>query len=985
MTDSPSGLPFPGYHYDTMSLELWRQVVDATTEYESDWSKGKRVDPIEFAAKYSKIPSEILVEELVTLKRELEDSPPGDMLAVDSTSDKTADRYEDLQLFRKGGMGEIYRAWDRECKRHVAIKKIREEYADDQDARVRFHTEAEITAGLEHPGILPIYSNGLDSQGREYYAMRWVGGASAQTLRELIDGFHQSLKAEDDYARGPQAYDSFMALIRHLVNVVDTIAYAHHHGVVHRDLKPTNILIGAYGETIIADWGLAKRVDGFHESRSNRPITCEISNTANTGKSDSVTDGVGTPGFAAPEVESGAKIPSLKSLDIYSLGAILQCILCGTPQKSDTGDLETTSDSMPTKVSLPGHLRPLQKRLSMLSILAIARKSMSHQPSQRYSCAEELSHELKSWLAGEAVLARPEGLWEQAVRWPNRNRTAAAAMAASLAVFGLGSIIFMLAQSHQKHLLKIESIKLTNALDETSRLLGELEKSQKATGAREIIAFDALTKIQNSVFTSPERERSKDLISLQEGLLVQSRKVIDSLFKQLETETNPQFETVDRLYKTVHLMSVMETEMGHPTEALSVLASLADWLKNYIDANGSKAVHFSQVSSKLGELRSLQGNTCMLMGETLKAVPLLEESLSILDPILANPNGPEDVLAMSKLAWVKSATAIAQHLVRPRETSPNPDRARSLIEKSKKLLSTGLQETSEKVMVQVQLHGNASIVYERLGDLNQAIEELTSAIAAAKSGIEITHQAPEQKTGPSANVLIATQLLRVRSKLYHERARMHRSNHQSDLAESTLLEILGLEAESIQRFPKSPEFLGAYQRTNQELKTSYIRAGESSKASALAEQWIELAQQRLEKGNAQNDRLFLVLAIQNAGQICEQTDRVPEAISYYQRALVVCDEDSSPQRSPRLLVQQLEICVRLTKIMTQTDQSESALKNWERAVEIAIKLQHTVGRSSADLQKAIGLLREGISAFRNSGFNEQASRMEFRLQELQLL
>ena len=143
-------------------------------------------------------------------------------------------------------------ALDAELHREVALKQILDKHADDPVSRQRFVAEAEITGGLEHPGVVPVYGLGTYGDGRPYYAMRFIQGDS---LKEAIERFH-----EDEALRGrprPPVLE-LRKLLRRFTDVCNAIDYAHSRGVLHRDIKPANIIVGKHGETLVVDWGLAK-------------------------------------------------------------------------------------------------------------------------------------------------------------------------------------------------------------------------------------------------------------------------------------------------------------------------------------------------------------------------------------------------------------------------------------------------------------------------------------------------------------------------------------------------------------------------------------------------------------------------------------------------------------------------------------------------------------------------------------------------------
>ena len=173
-------------------------------------------------------------------------------------------RFRVLRPHARGGLGAVFVALDAELNREVALKQILDHHADDPNSRTRFVLEAEITGGLEHPGIVPVYGLGSDGGGRPYYAMRFVRGDS---LKDAIAGFHADPTMKDDPSRRSLA---LRKLLRRFVDVCNAIEYAHTRGVIHRDIKPANIIVGKYGETLVVDWGLAKAVG---ERSRDRPPT----------------------------------------------------------------------------------------------------------------------------------------------------------------------------------------------------------------------------------------------------------------------------------------------------------------------------------------------------------------------------------------------------------------------------------------------------------------------------------------------------------------------------------------------------------------------------------------------------------------------------------------------------------------------------------------------------------------------------------------
>jgi serine/threonine protein kinase len=175
----------------------------------------------------------------------------GQREAGPSSDAPAASRFRSLRFHRAGGLGEVFVAEDVELHREVALKEIKQAYAGQGERRERFVVEAEIAGNLEHPGIVPVYGLGCYPDGRPYYAMRFIRG---DTLAAEIERFH---------SRSPR-FDSleFRQLLGRLVAVCQAIGYAHSRGVLHRDVKPGNIMLGKFGETLLVDWGLAKVIGG---------------------------------------------------------------------------------------------------------------------------------------------------------------------------------------------------------------------------------------------------------------------------------------------------------------------------------------------------------------------------------------------------------------------------------------------------------------------------------------------------------------------------------------------------------------------------------------------------------------------------------------------------------------------------------------------------------------------------------------------------
>ena len=295
----------------------------------------------------------------------------------------TSGRFKPIRFHAKGGLGEVSIALDEELNREVALKEIQSLRAFQQDSQARFVLEAEITGGLEHPGIVPVYGFGKRDDGRPYYAMRFIRG---RTLSKAIEEYHEA----DDWS-GEQRRLKLRVLLGHFNDVCNAIAYAHSRGIVHRDIKPDNVMLGEYGESLVVDWGLAlalKRTpDGY--SGPGEPLTPPSSDQTKFAA------GAGSPAYMPPEqFAADANLIGPKS-DVYALGATLYEILTGVPPEKDS-----TVHGEPPKVIPPSEVAGDTVPAGLESICM---KAISYAPIDRHATATELVQDIEAWLADEPV------------------------------------------------------------------------------------------------------------------------------------------------------------------------------------------------------------------------------------------------------------------------------------------------------------------------------------------------------------------------------------------------------------------------------------------------------------------------------------------------------------------------------------------------------------------------------------------------------
>jgi serine/threonine protein kinase len=337
-------------------------------------------------------------------------------------------RFRILKQHAKGGLGVVHVALDTELNREVALKEIQAPHADQPDSRARFTLEAEITGGLEHPGIVPVYGLGTYADGRPYYAMRFIRGDS---LQDAIDRYYRT----DWTGKASERSLALRNLLGRFVDVCNAISYAHSRGVLHRDLKPGNIMLGKYGETLVVDWGLAKPVGKRDPESDESTLRPKLDTRSMATQIGTVW---GTPAYMSPEQAAGRLVELGPVSDVYSLGATLYSLLTGeAPYKKDKDTGELLRKVQSGELRRPRSLRPGIPR----SLEAICLKAMALQPADRYATPAELADDIEHWLADEPVSAVSETLVERSARLFRKHKSWALASAVVAATLLVASIV----------------------------------------------------------------------------------------------------------------------------------------------------------------------------------------------------------------------------------------------------------------------------------------------------------------------------------------------------------------------------------------------------------------------------------------------------------------------------------------------------------------------------------------------------------------
>jgi eukaryotic-like serine/threonine-protein kinase len=437
--------------------------------------------------------------------------------------------FQILRPLARGGLGEVFVARDAALNREVALKLIQKTQIDDPQGKGRFLLEAEITGGLEHPGIVPVYALGESADGRPFYAMRLVRG---ETLKERIRKFHEGGSIRRQSLE-------FRQLLNHFERVCDVVAYAHSRGVLHRDLKPSNVMLGKFGETLVVDWGLAKPIERAGESTTT--IDDELTLRPISGSSVQGTligAALGTPQYMSPEQAMGQLNRIGPASDVYSLGATLYCILTGHPPLAEINDVGeilrrvALGDIPSARASKPEVPDTLE---------SICKKAMSLQPEGRYPSAVSLAADIESWLADEPVQGFRESPGRRLGRWERRHRT-------FIRVSGLASIAVAL--------VAIAAALLVNRARERAELrrqqaveLGAIADARKQESDRQRDALGRLTTrltLDRSLSLLDHNDRRAGLLWLARSLVGASGQA-RALEPSIRTEMGAWSRSLDRL------------------------------------------------------------------------------------------------------------------------------------------------------------------------------------------------------------------------------------------------------------------------------------------------------------------------------------------------------------------------------------------------------------------------------------------------------
>jgi eukaryotic-like serine/threonine-protein kinase len=742
---------------------------------------------------------------------------------VEADTDRTLDpqteeaddaRFRILRLHDRGGLGEVYVALDRELNREVALKRIRDEHADNTQGQARFVVEAEITGNLEHPGVVPIYSLGRDDSGRPYYAMRFIKG---NNLKSAADRFHQ---ADTSPGRDPRERAlELRRLLARFLDVCDAIEYAHSRGVLHRDIKPANVMLGRFGETLVVDWGLAKSVGRPDHGGGAADAEGTLAPESSSGLQPTLAGSrLGTPAYMSPEQATGRLDRLGPASDVYSLGATLYYLLVGKAPFEGSDLPEILRRVEAGELVRPRSINPQADP----ALESICLKAMAADPARRYPSARALAVDIEHWLADEPTSAYREPLLVRLRRWGRRHRTAVTIGAGVLqtTVVVLAVSTWLLSQSrtrieHQRraaveaqrtaereHQNAAESLKRAEAVN--SFLVKDLlEQANPELGggggtmplseavARAVVALDA----KSGSFQQPEIEAAirgtigdaYTVIGDPKVAVQQLRKAKALLTNAAQPDAFQQVWTTNRLANALYFADSYEESLGLYRQA----AESAQAILGPLDPESAYAV---------GGI----GNALLALGQVAESIAYTRKAAAILEQTA----GPRDrrtqaelnnlMLALAGDNQLDEAEALGRRLLELRvETLPSGhleiansrhNLARVLLQKGSYAEALPVQTRAVEEMTRILGPENFRTLYttNNLGVALEGNGQLDEAEATLRKTLELRrkllgdHNSNTQRTTAFLARLLVRRNNPEAGKLLRELVRLRRADNKSD-------------------------------------------------------------------------------------------------------------------------------------------------------------------------------------------------------------
>jgi serine/threonine-protein kinase len=789
-------------------------------------------------------------------------------------------RYTRTSLHAQGGIGQVWLARDEDLGREVALKELRPERSDHPAIWTRFLTEARITGQLEHPGIVPVYELCQSTADQPaFYTMRFVRG---RTLREACRDYHEKRRS------GQVGPLDQRKLLTAFVVLCQAVSYAHARGVIHRDLKGENVVLGDYGEVILLDWGLAKLVD--------RPGTDgPLPRVALTDLGEATVQGqvMGTPAYMAPEQAAGRVDAIDERTDIYGLGAILFELLTGRPPHQGEGVRELlrqiaevpTPRARQVEPTVPGALD------------AVCARAMARERSDRYAQAAELAEDVQRYLADEPVRAWREPWKARARRWVKRHRTAVTGAAAAVGVAAvclavatalLGTANRRLEQAnsaeHEARARAEDNFRL--ARDAVDRYLTRVSDDKRLKDAGLAALRRTLLEEAGKFYTRFIEERGDDP-SLEAELGKAHLKVVRIEMEvgtaQRALERNLQAQAALRRFAGRHpetpsyrrdlatnqaYLGQLYRQLGKSAEAETALNEASQNLKDLLAGHPDDSDAARLLCSTLNNL----GLFYRSLGRCPESEQQLQEGVAVGEALLARE--PQKAENPNNLAYLHNSLGLLY-----RDTG-KPTQAVTAFRKALNLKKQLLEQSPKDADYRCDLAGNYSNLALALEDAGENAEAETAYVESAKLFKELAVEHPEV-------VRYQTDL----AMLQNERGRFLQEAGKSAEARAALQEALALHRQLVSRQSNVHALQCELARALGNLGDLDRGLGNMAEAETAFQEALRLLRELVSRHpEVPLYAKDLTHAHAALGYLYRLTDRLGEAEAAYQQALRVATE-----------------------------------------------------------------------------------------------
>jgi tetratricopeptide (TPR) repeat protein/tRNA A-37 threonylcarbamoyl transferase component Bud32 len=826
-------------------LEREQRLDEAVTSYLEAAESGREPDPEEWLSRYPELTTELREffadqDRVVRLTAPLRavaqaaygstprpgDTPPpasGIGIEAEPGSDfevRSFSDYELLQEIGRGGMGIVYKARQLSLHRLVAPKMIPASRLASQADVQRFQAEAQSAASLDHPHIVPIYEVG-ELEGYPHFSMKLLSGGSL--AQEVVSNQESGVNKE-----------ACRSAAQMVATVARAVHHAHQRGILHRDLKPSDILLDDAGQPHVTDFGLAKRVEMDGSITQSGVL-------------------VGTPSYMAPEQATGQKGSITTATDVYGLGAILYALLTGRPPFQASSVLETLEQVKTREPEPPARANACLGR----DLETICLKCLEKEPSRRYSSADAVAEDLERWLAGEPIEARPSSPRERLWRWCRRNPKVAI-------LTGVSTLLLLLVAAGST----VATLLIWREKEQTATALGVAQTNAERADANLRHALDALEKIYLQIdekqwpaqpqFDRPDR-----------ALLEQMLQFYEEFARENSADPAVKRETA-KAYKRV---ADIHQNLRHWPEAKEAYSRAITFLRQLAEEQPEDTSVWGNLAKRYHDLASVLDRT----GPPQEAEHAYREAIAVYEKLVRADGSPEVFRYRGELAecLYNLGTHLRNH-GQAAEAQASYRRATDLVEKLQKETPSD-PDALHQLGIALQLWAEIRIDAHEYAEARPLLEQA------------IRHQQAAVQAKPG-QVAYLTWL----ANHYEFLVRVLNFLHRPAAAEEALRQQVALGEQRVKALPDVPGYRYQLANSYTVLALHLHAAGRSDEAERIYRQALEINRDLAAKyPNKQFCQRHLGLSYHLLGALYRDMGKPEEAEQLHRQGLIAMGQKPS--------------------------------------------------------------------------------------------